>query len=153
MDKIKRLRIGAIILQDEKLVSMYRERDGRIYYTFPGGGAEEGESEEECVIREVYEEFGIEVKPIKKVYTYENDRAVEHFYVCEWVGGVFGTGQGEEYDVNQPYGIYKPVLIDVSEIPSLPLMPPEVAAEFYKDYISNGKQIRPDVKLLYPISK
>lgn len=153
MDKTKRLRIGAIILQDEKLVSMYRERDGRIYYTFPGGGAEEGESEEECVIREVYEEFGINVKPIKKVYTYENDRAVEHFYVCEWIGGEFGTGQGEEYDENQPYGIYKPTLINVSDIPSLPLMPPEVAAEFYKDYISNGEYIRSDVKLLYPISK
>ena len=149
----KRLRIGAIILQDGKLVSMYRERQGRVYYTFPGGGAEKGESEQECVVREVYEEFGINVKPIKKVYTYENDRAIEHYYICEWVSGEFGTGQGEEYDLNQPYGVYKPVMIEVLDIPNLPLMPPELAKEFYCDYIKNGSKLCDEVKFLYSTTK
>ena len=75
----KRLRVGAIIIKDEKLVSMYRERNGRVYYTFPGGGAEEGESEQECVVREVYEEFGLIVTPVKKVYSYESEISVEYF--------------------------------------------------------------------------
>ena len=63
----KRIRTRAIIMHDNKIVSMYREREGRVFYTFPGGGKEGNESEEECVIREVYEEFGITIKPIKKV--------------------------------------------------------------------------------------
>ena len=149
----KRLRVGAIIIKDEKLVSMYRERNGRVYYTFPGGGAEEGESEQECVVREVYEEFGLIVTPVKKVYSYESEISVEYFYLCNWEGGEFGTGQGEEYDENQPYGVYKPVMIDISNIINLPLMPPEVAAQFYKDYMKNGKSIRDDVKNFVAINR
>ncbi len=33
------------------------------YYVFPGGGIEPGESEKECVIREVSEEVGLDVDP------------------------------------------------------------------------------------------
>ena len=150
MSEAKRTRVRAIILQDKKLVSMYRERDGRIFYTFPGGGAEGNETEQECVIREVFEEIGIRIKPIKKVYTYENKISVEHFYICDWVGGEFGTGKGEEYDKGNTNGLYKPTLINIADIPNLPLMPPEVATEFYKDYTERGKELRSDVKYFYP---
>lgn len=149
----KRLRVGAIIIKDEKLVSMYREREGRVYYTFPGGGAEEGESEQECVVREVFEEFGIIVTPIKKVYSYESKISIEYYYLCKWEDGKFGTGQGEEYDANQPYGVYKPVMIDISNIINLPLMPPEVAEQFYKDYMQNGQHLRDDVKDFVSINR
>lgn len=146
MNKVKRARVRAIILKDEKLVSMYRERGERVFYTFPGGGQEESETEQECVIREVYEEFGIYVKPIKKVYKYENQISVEYYYICEWVGGEFGTGQGEEYEKGQTNGEYKPTMIKIEDIPNLPLMPPEVATIFYEDYMVNGKELRSDVK-------
>ena len=57
----------AIIFNNDKLIVMYREFNGRQFYTFPGGAMEGDESEEDCVIREVYEEFGINIKPVKKV--------------------------------------------------------------------------------------
>lgn len=148
MNNKKRVRARAIILQDEKLVSMYREREGRVFYTFPGGGIEDNETEEECVIREVFEEFGMIVEAIKKVYTYENDISVEHFYVCKHISGEFGSGEGEEYQENRNNGVYRPTLIDICDIPGLPLMPPEVALQFYKDYKNNGVELRDDVKLL-----
>ena len=37
----KRESSRAIIFRDGAMVSMYRERDGRTFYTFPGGGMEE----------------------------------------------------------------------------------------------------------------
>lgn len=144
----KRKRARAIIFFEDKIVSMYREFEGRIFYTFPGGGMEGNETEEECVKREVLEEFGMNVNPIKKVYVYENDISVEHFYVCEWISGEFGTGVGEEFQADRGRGVYKPTLIDISNIPSLPLMPPEVASAFFEDYIKNGKLLRDDVKVL-----
>ena len=128
---------------------MYREKQGRIYYTFPGGGIEENESEEACVKREVFEEFGIIVEPIKKVYIYENKISIEHFYLAKWLSGEFGSGKGEEFQENQNNGIYIPKLIEISDIPKLPLMPPEVASAFYDDYIRNGKDLRNDVKFIY----
>lgn len=147
--KEKRIRVRAIILQDEKLVSMYREKEGRIFYTFPGGGLEGNESEEECVVREVIEEFGMVVEPIKKLYTYDREGSVEHFYLCKHISGEFGSGQGEEFQENRNNGVYKPTMIEISNIPNLPLMPPEVAQAFYQDYIKNNKDIRNDVKFLY----
>ena len=116
MSEEKRTRVRAIILQDEKIISMYREKDNRVFYTFPGGGLEGNESEIDCVKREVFEEFGMVVKPIKKVYIYENERSVEHFYICEHISGDFGTGEGEEYDKNQTNGLYRPTMINIKDI-------------------------------------
>ena len=145
----KRVRARAIIIHEGKIVSMYRERQGRIFYTFPGGGMEENETEEDCVKREVLEEFGIIVNPIKKVYTYENQSSIEYFYIAEWISGEFGSGEGEEYQENRNNGVYIPKFVEISEIPKLPLMPPEVASEFYEDYMKNGKDLRGDVKFIF----
>ncbi len=144
----KRRRVRAIIIKDGKIVSMYREREGRIFYTFPGGGMEGNETEEDCVKREVMEEFGLTVSPIKKVYTYESQSSVEHFYVVDWVSGEFGTGKGEEYQPDRNNGVYIPKFIEIKDIPNLPLMPPEVAMAFYEDFVENGEKVRDDVKFL-----
>ena len=109
---------------------------------------EENETEEECVKREVLEEFGLIVNPIKKLYTYENKNSIEHFYLAEWVSGEFGSGEGEEYQENRNNGVYIPKLIRIDDIPNLPLMPPEVARAFYEDYINNGKSICDQVKFI-----
>lgn len=148
MEKEKRNRVRAIIFVDGKIVSMYREYLDRIYYTFPGGGMNANETEEDCVKREVFEEFGLIVKPTKKVYVYENEISVEHFYICDWVDGDFGTGKGEEYSENNNNGVYRPCMIEISQIPELPLMPPEIASVFYDDYLKNGKELRNDVKVI-----
>lgn len=70
----------AIIFKDNKLVVMYREKAGRVYFTFPRGGLEQGETLTDCVVRECKEEFGIDIKPIKQVYTYENQTSLQHFF-------------------------------------------------------------------------
>lgn len=144
----KRARARAIIIHEGKMVSMYRERQGRVFYTFPGGGMKGTETEEECVKREVFEEFGLIVKPTKKVYTYENKNSIEHFYIADWLSGEFGSGEGEEFEENRNNGVYIPKLIEISDIPNIPLMPPEVASAFYDDYTKNGKDLRNDVKFI-----
>ncbi len=148
MNVIKRKSARAIIFQGNKIVSMKRIRDGRIFYTFPGGGMEEGESEEECVLREVFEEFGLVISPIKKVYIYESGSSIEHFYICRYISGEFGTGKGEEFHNVAKNGVYKPVYIEISDLPTLPLMPPEVASAFCEDYKNNGEALREDIKIL-----
>ncbi len=133
----KRKRARAIILIDDSIVTMYREFDDRVFYTFPGGGVEGNETLEECVVREVLEEFGMKVKPIKKLYEYESNNSVEYFYLCEWLSGEFGCGTGEEYAKDNKNGVYKPTLMKIKEIPKMPLMPQEVAVSFYNDFINN----------------
>ena len=112
--------------------------DFQEYYTFPGGGLEEGETLEEGTIREIKEEFGIDVKVVKKLYELESKRfnQKEYFFLCEYVSGKFGTGQGPEFSNNPKYidsGKYLPEIIKKEEIKNIPLLPPEIKDKLIMD--------------------
>lgn len=70
---MKRISSRAIIIEDNKLLVMFRRKikNGikKEYYVIPGGGLEEGETLEQNVIREIKEEFNIDIKVIKKLET------------------------------------------------------------------------------------
>ena len=138
----------AIIFAADKLVAMYREKTDRVYYTFPGGGQNENETEIACVEREVKEEFGLDVKAQKKVYVYTDEKTEQAFWLCEWVGGEFGEGQGEEFAADRNRGIYVPSLIEIDKLSNLPLMPPVVAKQLLQDIQQFGQQLDNQVKHL-----
>lgn len=142
----KRKSCRAIIIENNSLVTMYRERENNVYYTFPGGGMEDGETFDSCIVREYREEFGIDVKPIKHVYTYENEKTIQYFYLCDWLDGELGTGVGEEFQEDRNRGIYVPTMMPITQIPNLPLMPPEIAKALVEDLKVNGVQLSNSVK-------
>lgn len=141
----KKERCRAIIIINNQIVAMYRETNNRTFYTFPGGGLEGNETEIECVKREVFEEYGMVVEPIKKVYIYENEISREHFFVCKHISGKFGTGEGEEYLENQTKGVYIPKMLDIANLNNLPLFPSEITQLFIADFSANGESLRNDV--------
>ena len=55
--------IASVIKKDGKFLIAQRGKKDALYglWEFPGGKMEEGESEKECLKRELFEEFGIEV--------------------------------------------------------------------------------------------
>ena len=142
----KRISCRAIVIADGGLVTMYREKEGRVYYTFPGGGRDEGETNEACVKREALEEFGITVEPLKHVYTYENEKTIQHFFVCKWVDGELGSGVGEEFQPDRNRGVYKPTLMPLEDITKLPLMPPEIVDVLSEDLKKYGEDLGDEFK-------
>ena len=146
---MKRVSCRAIIFEGDKVATMYRVRDKRKFYTFPGGEKENGETYEQCVVREVMEELGIVVRPIKEVYVYETNGAEQHFFLCEWVSGTFGTGQGEEYTqyiCEENY--FEPRMVALEKSKQLVLYPPEVRKQLHVDIEKNGRSIRDEVLFL-----
>ncbi len=122
-----------IILKDNKLAVMQRIKDGREYCVFPGGGIEEGESFEECVERELMEEFGIVVKARKMIYAYERNDSIQGFFVLDWISGEIHKTDGEEYQEDRNRGIYNPTMINIEEFEKMNLVPIEVGVQLRED--------------------
>ncbi len=145
--KMERTRVAGIIFIDGKIALMHRKDvlkrpEMPEYYTIPGGGLEEGETEEEGTKREIKEEFGIEVKIVKKLYEMKSTKfnQKEIFYLCEYVSGKFGTGQGPEFSNDPKYkdsGKYIPELVEKENIKNINLLPPEIKEKIITD-IENG---------------
>lgn len=93
----------AIIVQDGKILLTHELKSG--WWLIPGGGIEEGETPEECVIREAEEETGLIVRPKEKFLTlyeyYEEYRYTGYYFICE----VTGKGQMRLTDVEKERGV------------------------------------------------
>ena len=140
---MQRIRVAGIVPMKNGFALMHRvgvlkRKDYQEYYTFPGGGLEEGETLGEGVIREIKEEFGINVKVIKKLYEMKSEKfdQKEIFYLCKYVDGEFGTGNGPEFNNDPKYidsGKYLPEIIKKEDIKDILLLPSEIKDVFVKD--------------------
>ena len=145
---MSRIRVAGIVPINDGFAFMHRadvikRKDFQNYYTFPGGGLEECETLEEGTIREIKEEFGINVKIIKKLYEMNSEKfdQKEYFFLCEYIDGEFGTGTGPEFSNDPKYkdsGKYIPEIVKREEVKNLLLLPQEIKDDFVKD-IENGK--------------
>ena len=93
----------AVIVRDGKILLSHETVTG--WWLVPGGGLEEGETPETCCIREVEEETGFIVKPLRQFLTlneyYEEYRYISHYFFCE----ITGTGRMRLTDAEKCRGL------------------------------------------------
>lgn len=113
-----RNRAGIILIHEGKLALIERHRQGRHYFAFPGGGVDEGETDEQAAIREAEEELGIQVRIVQKAATILREgRRNQVYFLVDWVDGEFGTGTGEEYgEVDEFHGTYHPMWMPMEDV-------------------------------------
>lgn len=129
-----RIRAAGILIQNNSIALMHRIKNGKEYYVIPGGGVEENETTEEATIREIKEEVGIDVKVIKKMYEYKDEKSSQLFYLVEQTGGVFGTGEGPEFITpNSNKGYYHMEMISFEDISKINLVPEEIKIKLIED--------------------
>ena len=84
---------AAILIRGDKVFIGQRKAGKRLEYLweFPGGKLEAGETPEECLVREMREEFGIEVVVREyfgeSVYRYEHGSIRLLAYLVDWMDG------------------------------------------------------------------
>lgn len=94
---------SAVIIKDNKILITQKGNTGRFAnkWEFPGGKIDEGETPEECIIRELLEELniGIQVDSFfgECVHTYPEGENIVLAYVCSWQSGEITLTEHNDY--------------------------------------------------------
>ena len=102
---------GVIIVFNEKEEILIVKRSPAVetfvgYWCFPGGGADEGETAEECAVRETFEETQIKANPATLMYldtvTKDEDKEIHFFASFDWTGEVKIDWESDDYQWIHP---------------------------------------------------
>jgi len=101
MTTLRHTRYQAAILHDGAILLVRCAfKDGPTVWILPGGGREDGESDETCVIREVREETRLDVRVERVLFDCPDEPADGTYlrwrtYLCAVIGGDAAPGGGE----------------------------------------------------------
>jgi 8-oxo-dGTP diphosphatase len=145
-------RAGAIVFHNNSLLLMYRQKNGKVYYVFPGGSIKSNESKEEAAIRELFEEtsvvgdsahllYHLHIKDIptgsKDVLGYKD----EFLFLCNYISGNPNLGSdSEEYQRSSNKNFYEPMWVSVDHIKDILLYPLEVRDILVQNFKNDFKQ-------------
>lgn len=128
--------VRAIVVKDDKLLVMHRNKFGQEYYTLPGGGIDPGETGEQSLTRELAEETSVTVQNPRLVFVEEagDPFGTQYIYLCEYTGGEPELSQlSEEYKISAlGQNLYEPKWVEIAKLDELPFL-----SEHLKDAIVN----------------
>jgi len=100
--------VGAVIFDDQRRVLLQQARDDGKWYT-PGGAIDPGEEPAGAIVREMKEETGLDVEPVRVVgvyispnITYPNGDKVQYVgpvFLCNVTGGELTVADDESLDL------------------------------------------------------
>lgn len=115
-----RVRAGAIVIRDDRILLIELEDEGEPFHEIPGGGVEEGETPPAAVLRELWEETRLEGTVVREVAHVWKDGRREHYFLLETEGEV-----GALEDLDTGGGV--PRWIPVDHLPTTPVWPRRLA--------------------------
>ena len=118
----KRVSSRAIIIDNNRLLTMFRRKikNGKTkeYYVIPGGGKEDNETLEENVVRELKEEFNVDIKVLGFLGKEEHENTIEYYFHCTIINGEPKLG-GEELERMTEENYYEVRKINIEDLDSI----------------------------------
>ncbi|KKQ28204.1 MAG: hypothetical protein US42_C0001G0055 [Candidatus Magasanikbacteria bacterium GW2011_GWC2_37_14] len=132
-------RAAGIIIKDNKILVIKRNKYGEEFYIFPGGTVEKGEKLKETAIREIKEETNLTCTLQKtKPLFYEDKidgKKIYHYFIDKCTGTAKIKSNSEEFIRNKEGNTYELVWIDLLELKNIELHPIEIKKELLKKYV------------------
>lgn len=118
--------VRAIIIHDDNILLMKRNKFGKEYYTLIGGHVELGESHEVALLREIHEETMVHVAHPRLVYI-EHAGPVygtQYIFLCKYVSGVpILHPHADEVHINKlGQNIYTPMWLPLTDLEKVPFL-------------------------------
>ena len=134
------IRVSVIVITDDHILLVQHRKGSKLYWVLPGGRLEYGETFQECAVRELKEETGLDVAVEKFVFLSEaiapnrSRHIVNIYFTGHIIGGTMKVG-------NEPV-LAAVELIPVSELSKLALFPPvgKLILEAISNRLSSSKQ-------------
>ena len=129
----------AIMFDNDEVILLFRRvvknNKTKEYYAIPGGHQEPNETIEDCVIREIKEEYNVDIKIIQKLGIEEDVGRISHLYYVEIINGTPKLG-GEELEQNNPSNYYEIQKININDLDKYNIL------ETNKKYIRKAYSIK-----------
>ena len=141
------VRVSGILIKEGKLILVRHENSlNGDYYLLPGGGLEKEETIEECAIREVKEEAGLDVQ-VENLAYYEDvvskeDHTLHLIFKCNIIGGNLEN-------LNPDKKVKEILLVTKEELNELNFFPKKLKKKIFNELdltspISLGKTLFPE---------
>lgn len=130
-----RNRAVALVIHNNNLLVMHRKNSSE-YYTFPGGGVDDGETNEQAAIREIFEETSIAIEIEKELYELHFENGDTHYYFLgRYVSGepALQPGTGEYIANKLGFQKYDPQWMPLDKLHDILLYPTELHSRLMDD--------------------
>lgn len=118
--------VRAIIIAENKLAVLHRNKFGEEYDTLPGGNISFGETPEQALFREVSEETSLKFSEPKLVFVEHagDPYGDQYIYLCKYESGELQLApNAEEHAINAlGKNLYEPRWVDLKDLPNMPFL-------------------------------
>lgn len=114
--------VRALVVRDNGILVMHRNKFGSQYYTLVGGGIQAGETPDRALVREVAEETGLSITSARLVFTEDGGDlyGAQYIYLCEVQGDQpVLSASTEEAQINKlGKNLYTPMWLPLEDFAS-----------------------------------
>lgn len=122
--------VRALIVQGDNVLLMHRNKFGHQYYTLIGGAIRPGETQDQALVREVFEETGFTIQNPRLVFIQDMPAPYgpQYVYYCETDGGDPVIKEGTEEDKINELGqnMHTPMWFPLKDLGTVEFRTPEL---------------------------